>query len=122
MGHLVAALLLLSFSFPLIWPAVSSDTESQLPACCRTHGKHGCSMARPSAASSGPSFQVPNKCPDYPVAGVFTSNGNTPLPTNKASVVVSFTAHPTGVRQTAARARISHSRAWYKRGPPPFIS
>ena len=79
-------------------------------------------MAQPSAPSSGPSFHAPNKCPYYPAAGVFGGNSNPPLPMDKATVALSFAAHPTGMRQTTARARVSFSRAWYKRGPPFFLS
>ena len=117
-----AALLLLSFSFTLIGPAVFADQDSQLPACCRNNGKHGCSMTGPSEPSSGPSFRVPSKCPYYSVAGVFTANGNTSLTRDETTVAVSLVAHAAGLPQAEARSRISFSRSWYKRGPPLFTA
>jgi len=55
----IAAILLLGvFTFLLIAPvALARDPESQLPTCCRAHGKHNCML--PADSQSGePSFQA----------------------------------------------------------------
>ena len=48
----IAFLLLLSYLLPFAQMAyaASSDPEAALPACCRTHGKHKCSMHMPLQA------------------------------------------------------------------------
>jgi len=69
----VAAALMLVFLSPLVLPlfAATSDPESSLPACCRRHGKHHCTMTMEMmamlAASSGPTLTAPT-CPLYPSA------------------------------------------------------
>jgi len=49
MQRFLATLLVVSFSFPLLLPAMLRGTESKLPACCRRDGKHKCGMAAPKA-------------------------------------------------------------------------
>jgi hypothetical protein len=66
--RMLAITLLIAFGLPLAAPllAASTDTDSNLPACCRRHGKHHCSMGiGSSAASSVAAFQAP-PCPAYP--------------------------------------------------------
>ena len=119
MHCLSAAVLLLSFSLSLIGPAVFSDSENQLPTCCRSHGKHGCSMKRASERSSELSvIKAAGKCPLFRIGGVVLVNGKTLLPTGARAVTTALVAHPTGPAQTEAGYRISFTRAWQKRGPP----
>jgi hypothetical protein len=71
--RLVAATLMLVFLSPLVLHlfAASAGPESSLPACCRRHGKHHCTMTMEMmamlAASSGPVLTSP-PCPLYPAA------------------------------------------------------
>jgi hypothetical protein len=65
-GRPSAIFLLLVFSAELIQPLLSlpfHSSESQLPACCRRDGKHGCSMLR--ARTSKPT--VRGVCAEYQV-------------------------------------------------------
>ena len=118
MHRLLAGVLLLSFSFSLVLPAVFSGSESQLPACCRTKGKHGCSMKRTAENSSEPSIKASSKCPSFPVGIAMPPGGKSLLVTDTATTVTSLVAHPAGTAQTEAGYRVSFSRAWQKRGPP----
>jgi hypothetical protein len=70
MRRALTILLLAIFSFSLMAPALLAEDESNLPACCRRHGKHECGMkmvtARPPV-SSGPSINSTKRpCPEYP--------------------------------------------------------
>ena len=68
MRRMLAITLLIAFGSPLVLPlfAATTDPQASLPACCRRHGAHRCTMLLPSG-SSGPSFQAP-PCPLYPTA------------------------------------------------------
>ena len=122
MFHKSAALALLVWiNFLLIFAAIAPSTTaaSNLPACCRRAGIHGCSMTH--ASTSGPAFQAA-PCAQYPRAGTAPAqakaSGVAPLETAIAAVV----SHPTAQPQTEARYRVSYSRAAQKRGPPAFLA
>jgi hypothetical protein len=65
--RMLAVTLLIAFGFPLAAQVLgaSPDSDANLPACCRRHGKHHCSAEMGTAVSSGPTFQAP-PCPGYP--------------------------------------------------------
>ena len=77
---MLAAVLLIAFGLPLATPlvAASTDSDSRLPACCRRHGIHHCTMGVAAAlTSSEPALQAP-PCPLYPsVATQFRITGAT---------------------------------------------
>lgn len=120
----IAAILLLGvFSFLLIAPAaMAQDPEAQLPACCRTHGKHHCMMPTGNQ-SGGPSFQAQNdRCPLFPKAGAFGSYHQTVTLAASQRFFASIVSHPAAHAQTEALYRISYSRTGQKRGPPVVLS
>jgi len=116
MRRFLSFVLLAAIGLPAVAPALAlaQDTESSLPACCRRHGAHHCSMPRPS--SSAPAFS--ERCPSFPQPSTAASQTSgfaliaTPRLTAgyQASLLVQ---HPT----TALRSS-SHDFALYKRGPP----
>jgi hypothetical protein len=67
MRRMLASLLLVLFSFPLIAPALLANTVSGLPACCLRNGKHHCALADVDASPSLRANQP--KCPLFPKAG-----------------------------------------------------
>ena len=126
--HRVCAILLLSvFSFSLITPLLAAQTpEANLPECCRRGAKHGCGMKMGkgpgSGSQSGPGVQaVKPVCPMFPVGKSEPVGSSLALPApGRTEVALLFSAEA-GRAQTEARYRVSHSRAWQKRGPPAVV-
>jgi hypothetical protein len=124
MRRLLAITLLLAFGSPLLVPllAATASPEASLPACCRQHGKHHCTMLMAmERASTGPAFQAP-PCPNYPTAFL-------PLRVVTASLAASLALSVQPVRATAAPATAcSRSAATpaapanQKRGPPALLA
>jgi hypothetical protein len=123
--RLLSAILLLVFSLPLISPvlALASDSDINLPACCRRNGAHHCTgMAHPAAPShSGASLStIPQHCPAYPAVVTQVRHGD--LSVHTASLMFAgIVSHSTIKPQTHARARLALDRARQKRGPPPNL-
>ena len=120
--HKSAALALLAWiNFLLIFAAIAPSTTvaSNLPACCRRAGIHGCSMTHTS--TSGPAFQAA-PCAQYPQAGIAPVQAKASGVATSATVIAAVVSHPAAQPQTEARYRISYSRAAQKRGPPAFLS
>jgi hypothetical protein len=120
MRRILAAMLVLVFSGPLLAPLLTAaPDDSALPACCRRNGKHHCMMAMMMGEDSGHPVAA-EKCPYSPFAGLALM-----LPHAFASH-----AHPTILRGSAVLAaaipqaeagyRISFHRSRQKRGPPPL--
>lgn len=125
MRRLISITLLLLFSFPVAAPlfALGGDAESQLPACCRRHGKHHCMMSveEMQALLNGHHFTaVRSRCPLYPKAAV-------PVPHQKlffdqsGLVFAEAVSHPAQRRQTEAWAPVALEGARHKRGPPVIL-
>lgn len=123
MRRLLAQLLLLVLSFPLILPLFASTTEENLPACCRRDGKHACAMRKPvesaeaNAAALGLRAQS-ERCGQYPLLK------NLPSDTATGPVVLGRIFQQPAVyalsmaEQLVVLGRISLARAFLKRGPP----
>ena len=119
MRRVLAITLLLAFASPLLAPlfAATADPQASLPACCRRHGTHHCSMngATPDAGN-GPVFRA-RPCPFYPAT-----------PTAPRLVTASLTAPSAltrSLRQDPAprpaspdRVRTVSLSANLNRGPP----
>ena len=67
MRRLLAITLLVALGIPSALPlfAATGDSQKSLPACCRRHGVHHCSMGQ--VPGSGPAF-TSTPCPFYPAA------------------------------------------------------
>lgn len=118
---MLAITLLLAFAFPLALPllADTADPETSLPACCRMHGAHKCSMTRIPGTAALPLFRS-SPCPLYPTAF-------TPLRITPASLAISlppsvqtaYTAAPPIFRPSVARVSVVTANP--KRGPPTLL-
>jgi hypothetical protein len=121
-----AILLLPLISLSLIDPAMFVGGDSQLPACCRRHGKHECAMmdmaGEQQFTTDHPFKAAREKCPSFPKNGVLPGFSNSVLPRAtqafSAAIVGRAAVHP----QNEVRRRVSFSRSRQKRGPPIFLS
>jgi hypothetical protein len=123
--HKASAILLLAvFSFSLIPVAVSADSKSKLPACCRRDGKHGCAKAAMQEREQSSTVAIKNapKCSSFPkaVAAPAGEKAGVPRPVNLLIAHVVDLLIP--AEQAEAQSRVSFSRAWQKRGPPSLLS
>jgi hypothetical protein len=67
----LSLLLAMFFSLGPLMAAIQAEDESRLPACCRRHGLHHCTMVDPAAAmaeSQERAFGAPAHCPLFPQA------------------------------------------------------
>ena len=119
MRRAISISLLLVFSWMLIAPLVAQDSEANLPACCRSHGKHHCNMRRMMRLDgSQKGFSaVSEKCPFWPAStcAVHSASFKPETGTRFFDVVVSG---PVSAAQAETASRISLLRSHQKRGPP----
>lgn len=126
----IAFLLLLSYLLPFAQMAyaASSDPEAALPACCRTHGKHQCSMHMQLRAQGDDGkhatispTQLTEKCPCVPASPNASNTLHFGLPTFGDVRFVDRSESLSFASWSSQRARVA-SPAHPKRGPPAFCS
>lgn len=119
MRRFPAILLLALFSFSLLSPALSSDADAGLPACCRRGGKHHCAMAMEGDAfHSGISITANARCPLYPGVALYPGGSSAARITSAASLDPPDTKLALLTRTSLPIRAILAARAHYKRGPP----
>lgn len=116
MRRATALSLLIFFGWTLIAPLCAPDAEAHLPACCRRHGKHHCSMGALGSGERGlPTLQ--EKCPRSPASASAVHS-----PTFKPEAAELFQTEDVSLSarapQTEALYRISALLSHQKRGPP----
>ena len=122
--YLLAILLLSAINFPLITPAVSAQTEPELPPCCRITGKHKCALKRAArhGATEVSVSSIGGRCPFAPATRAVCSSLHA-FPLN--SVRAAF-GHASLIFATPAFAQpevlARFDRAHYKRGPPGLLA
>jgi hypothetical protein len=114
-----AILLLALFSFSLLSPVSGSDSDANLPACCRLAGKHHCAMRMDGGDSqSGPGFRANGKCPLYPSV-VFSFGGFSALHLSPAaSSVIPDKGRTLRTQSVQSILHTLRARSHQKRGPP----
>jgi hypothetical protein len=120
--RLFSAILLLVFSLPLISPvlALASDSDINLPACCRRNGAHHCTgMPHPAGSPHSGAIlsTIEQRCPAYPATITKVRQGDLSLH-SESLIFAGIVSHPTVKPQTHARARVALHRSRQKRGPP----
>lgn len=120
MRRFPAILLLALFSFSLLSPAFSSDSDARLPACCRRGGQHHCSMAVGGDSSSGVSFKANGRCPMYPGVMLYPGGSSAARITSAPSLDPPDMGRTLLIHSIRPIRAILHTRAHYKRGPPAF--
>jgi hypothetical protein len=120
-----AAFLLVFFFALLVAPFITGDevAGAVLPACCRAHGAHHCSMKlNPSGTvaqgNEEPSFQtISAKCPYSPTTPV-TTHTNTLRPNLQEFLFAKVLVYRAGPMQNEVLGIIAFDRARQERGPP----
>ncbi len=119
MRRAIAISLLMLFSWTLIAPFIPANAESNLPACCRGHGKCHCGMCSRGHRPANPKglITVAGKCPCSP-ASACTPASPTYKPQAAGAFQVEAVSHPVLVSPTEDKSHIVLLRAHPKRGPP----
>jgi hypothetical protein len=105
----------------LLAPALSVNTASDLPACCRVSGKHKCALTRMAGtrAETTGGKSLRSNCPYSSVISFGTVPHVTKYVPQVARHLLGLVLDlPARQAQTEARQRISFSRTRQKRGPP----
>jgi hypothetical protein len=115
-------LLLFVFSLSLIPTAVfAGSSTSNIPACCRKDGKHGCSMSGMRASeqhASHTSLKSVARCASFPKSVYLAPDGKAVAPPASGVSVETVLALVGLTEQAEIHRSVSFSRAWQKRGPP----
>jgi hypothetical protein len=118
MRRLLSILLLVAFALPLVAPllALAQDPYAGLPACCRRHGQHHCTMLDAGRDSSA--HRVVAVCPEWPQRAV-------PSPTGLNHFIGRASSSPVALRTSLSPPRSREvpsltalERLHPKRGPP----
>lgn len=121
MRRLLSISLILLLGLPALAALMPGMEDVRLPFCCRRQGAHHCAMDTASQnSSSGPAFQAPARCPEFP--------GNFPATVSPVFVAAAAPTHwpamTAGIDSRVARreaARAGLLRAQLDRGPPSSI-
>jgi hypothetical protein len=120
----IALLVVFGLPFASSLLALSPTSDANLPACCRRHGKHHCSMSAEQRArllSDTPSFTAPPEhCPFAP-AHAFLVPGSQFAGAVHFAASSSFAglrAQPIAYVQPQSTDRAARERSNQERGPP----
>ena len=100
---------------PLVTAAEDGDTN--VPVCCRAHGKHACATHMGEPDSKPAMGRLVEPCPFEPASPV-PVHGESFAPGTAAMIFAGLVSHPACRPQTAAIGRIAFARTRQKRGPP----
>lgn len=126
MRRFFSILMILLLGLGPLAATLPASAESRLPACCRRHGTHHCTMTAETAAraskvssESGAGFTSPLHCPNFPSSAAASTTPVHALDAIAARFPVPFAeAHsPAANRGTV---RMIRSRVHTNRGPPAF--
>ena len=121
----IAMLLLLVFIGDTTPLTFATDSESNLPACCRRNGKHHCAMmnsAQERSDTPGPALgALQKRCASFPVVVPGQNYSKTFLYKHEQTSFALIFSQPAGPVQSEARFRLSFSRSAQKRGPPTLL-
>src|SRR5689334_16987774 len=108
-------LLLTAFSFTLIGPAAFAPRgDRTLHACCRTNGKHHCTLATGHDNPQSPAFQT-GRCPWFGVQQTMPPVRAEAVIRPSQAIFAAIVSHPTARPQVEAMGRLSWDRSSQKR-------
>jgi hypothetical protein len=118
MRRLLSILLLATFALPLVAPllALAQDSDVGLPACCRRHGQHHCTML--DAGRDKSVHRVVAVCAFYPQNQAAYLMGTHPPALQPTQKAWGFPKELTPAVCTETHRRIARNRSHCERGPP----
>jgi hypothetical protein len=96
--------------------AIGQDPDTALPACCRRHGQHHCTMLESDRDSSAHRFVA--VCPAWPQRAVPSQAGSQHFIERTSSPTISLRAGFSAPPQPHDRRPAPRERLHPKRGPP----
>jgi hypothetical protein len=123
LARLLSLVLLAAVGLPTIAPALAlaQDPDAGLPACCRRHGQHHCTMSMERMAQLGRQSSQPQIgaiCPRYPRHEVAPVAGAHLIVFRAPQRAAAFSAAFAPTARAETSRRISRNRSHHKRGPP----
>jgi hypothetical protein len=121
MRRLLSILLLAAFALPLVAPllALAQDPDAGLPACCRRHGQHHCTMFADGRDNSA--HRVVAVCPAWPQRAVPSPIGSHHFVGRLSSAAISLRASCSATQPFEVRRLNTRERLHPKRGPPTHL-
>jgi hypothetical protein len=118
MRRLLSILLLAAFALPMVAPmlALAQESDAGLPACCRRHGQHHCTMLDGDKDPS--THRVVAVCAVYPQHKAVALTGAKLLAANDSRRNLVFSPALIPYVQAETYRRISRDRSRSERGPP----
>jgi hypothetical protein len=110
-----AIVVLAVVSFWLVSPALTADSGTNVPACCRKTGKHQCAMD--GDTSSGQALSS-IRCGSFPVSVTTLKGAGAFLAAVLLSIVAAFLVRPLDAPPARTAGLLSLLGAHYTRGPP----
>jgi hypothetical protein len=117
--RLLASLLVLLFSVPLIVPLVLSG-QTEMPVCCRRSGKHHCGMAGEKNYSGTSISPSRDKCPFSLNSGSLAALEKFVIPMGQGLSFALVQRRFDGLRHIPAAPATGGSGPVSLRGPPSF--
>ena len=124
MRRIVCLGMILLFWLGPLAAILPANAESRLPACCRRHGAHHCSMsgamasmADQSSSGSTPALTAPARCSSYPGWMLASTEPVEALMASLTGMPV-LLAKPHSPAASRAASRLSELRTRANRGPP----
>jgi hypothetical protein len=121
MQRVLAIVLQLVISWPMLLPALSAGTIGSItPECCRRNGAHHCVMQVSNIAQQKGEARfsgVGQQCP-YALHAAVANQTRLGGPSTQQAIFAGLVHHPALALQTEAGYRISFHRSRQKRGPP----
>ena len=118
MRRLLSILLLAAFALPLVAPllALAQDPDASLPACCRRHGQHHCTML--DAGRDNSAHRLAAICPAWPQRVVPSPVGSRHFVSRPSSAAASLRSSFSVSPLSRVRCLTARERLHPKRGPP----
>jgi hypothetical protein len=118
----ITVALVVVFACEVVSPGLFAGAGSNLPACCRSDGKHHClsQSGMPQSGAAEGLLLNTVRCPNFPNHATAPGVRGCVAPPSRQVTAAVF-SHPAAKARTGAYCRISLIRGSQKRGPPSLV-